>query len=261
MTRNRSGMTGAERTALDRRANGPTGTGDVKPWGRWATLGLGVIALLGGQALALAALAWWYGFHLEHFVNLAANGVAVTLIICISTPIQVLLLALMARGTGTSATEYLGLTLPRKSDVFIGIIAVVVFILASNAISKLLGRDIVTQFQLDIYRTARTAGYLPWLWLIAVVVAPIGEETLFRGFLFRGWHRAPGDAWFAIIVPALLWAFIHLQYDLYFMAQVFAMGLVLGWFRWVSGSTMLTILLHGLANGESMLETFMALHA
>ena len=48
MTRNRSGMTGAERTALDRRANGPTGTGDVKPWGRWATLGLGVIALLGG---------------------------------------------------------------------------------------------------------------------------------------------------------------------------------------------------------------------
>jgi membrane protease YdiL (CAAX protease family) len=58
-----------------------------------------------------------------------------------------------------------------------------------------------------------------------------------------------------------VWAFIHLQYDLYFMAQVFAIGLVLGWFRWVSGSTMLTILLHGLANGESMLETFMALHA
>src|SRR5437762_11213283 len=100
MARNRSGMTGAERTALDRRANGPTGTGDVKPWGRWATLGLGAIALLGGQALALAALAWWYGFHLEHFVNLAANGVAVTLIICISTPIQVLPLAVMARGTG-----------------------------------------------------------------------------------------------------------------------------------------------------------------
>ena len=64
-------MTGAERTALDCRSNGPIGTGDVKPWGRWATLGLGVIALLGGQASALAALAWWYGFHLEQFVNLA----------------------------------------------------------------------------------------------------------------------------------------------------------------------------------------------
>jgi membrane protease YdiL (CAAX protease family) len=34
-------------------------------------------------------------------------------------------------------------------------------------------------------------------------------------------------------------------------------GLVLGWFRWVSGSTILTILLHGLINLEGMLETFM----
>ena len=93
------------------------------------------------------------------------------------------------------------------------------------------------------------------------MVAPIGEETLFRGFLFRGWQRAPGDAWLAIIATALLWALIHLQYDLYFIAQVFAMGLVLGWLRWVTGSTVLTMLLHGLTNGEAMLETFVALDA
>ena len=109
--------------------------------------------------------------------------------------------------------------------------------------------------------TASTAGWLPWLLLTIVVVAPIGEETLFRGFLFRGWQRAPHDAWPVIIVTALFWAFIHLQYDLYFIAQVFAMGVVLGWFRWVAGSTILTILLHGLVNWEGMLETFMALHA
>jgi membrane protease YdiL (CAAX protease family) len=30
---------------------------------------------------------------------------------------------------------------------------------------------------------------------------------------------------------ALLWALIHLQYDLYNMAQVFGYGLVLGWLR------------------------------
>jgi len=41
------------------------------------------------------------------------------------------------------------------------------------------------------------------------------------------------------------------------MAQVLAYGLVLGWFRWVSGSAILTILLHGLINLEGMLETFM----
>jgi CAAX prenyl protease-like protein len=40
------------------------------------------------------------------------------------------------------------------------------------------------------------------------VVAPIGEETLFRGFLFRGWHRSPRDAW-PVIVTASLWALVQ----------------------------------------------------
>src|SRR5262249_25099376 len=137
---------------------GPAVTGEVKQWGRWATFGLGLIA----QAVALAALTWWYGLDLAGLLDLAADGGAVILIVCISTPIRGLLVALMSRRTGASG---------------------------------------------------------PWLWLTVVVVAPIGEETLFRGFPFRGWHRAPRDAWLVIIVTALLWAFVHLQYDLYFIAQ------------------------------------------
>jgi CAAX protease family protein len=37
-------------------------------------------------------------------------------------------------------------------------------------------------------------------------------------------------------------------------------GLLLGWLRWASGSTLLTMLLHGLINFEGMLETILALH-
>jgi uncharacterized protein len=92
------------------------------------------------------------------------------------------------------------------------------------------------------------------------VVAPIGEETMFRGFLFRGWHRAARDAWPVIIVIALLWALSHLQYDAFSMAQVFSSGLVLGWFRWKTGSTIPSMLLHGLLNCESMLETSLAFY-
>jgi hypothetical protein len=40
------------------------------------------------------------------------------------------------------------------------------------------------------------------------------------------------------------------------MAQVFAYGLVLGWFRWVPPA-LLTMLMHGLVNFEGMLETFL----
>jgi uncharacterized protein len=233
--------------------------GDVKPWGRWATLGLGVIALLAGQLVALTALTWWTGQGLAHWAEFGRDGIAVTLTICISTTVQVLLLALMAQQTCAGAAAYLGLRLPRKRDVVSGIIAVLIFIVVVDGISWLFGHDIVTPFQLDIYRTASAAGWLPWLWLTIVVVVPIGEETLFRGFLFRGWHRSPSDAWVAIAVTALLWAVIHVQYDLYVIAQVFVCGLLFGWFRWVTGSTILTMLLHALVNCEGMFETFMAL--
>ena len=232
----------------------------MKPWGRWATLGLGLIALLIGQMAALAVLIWGIGLSLGQVPDMASEAVPVILTVCISTPVQVLVLAVMARQTGASATDYLAWKVPRRIEVVVGISVILVFAAASDGISWLIGREIVSQFQVDMYRTASTGGYLPWLWLTVVVMAPIGEETLFRGFLFRGWLRAPRDVWPVIIVTAFIWAVSHLQYDLYFMTQVFVSGLVLGWFRWMSGSTILSMLLHGLLNCEGTLETFLTFH-
>jgi membrane protease YdiL (CAAX protease family) len=55
-----------------------------------------------------------------------------------------------------------------------------------------------------------------------------------------------------------LWALIHLQYDWYTTGQIFAFGLMLGWMRWATGSTILAILLHAMINLEGMLETLVA---
>ncbi|HZD88890.1 MAG TPA: CPBP family intramembrane glutamic endopeptidase [Pseudolabrys sp.] len=234
--------------------------GAVKPWGRFSTLGLGFIALLIGQMAALVALAAWYGRPLTQLPNLAQDGVAVSLLIWISTPVQVGILMLMSRQTGATARDYLALKMPRKAEVIVGILVMIAFIIIGNLVSWLLGQNIVTPFQFDIYRTAYAAGWLPVLWLAVAVVTPIGEETLFRGFLFRGWHKSPRDVWLVIAATSALWAMSHLQYDLFVIAQIFVVGLILGWFRWVTGSTLLTILLHGLVNCEGMFETFLALH-
>lgn len=233
---------------------------DVKPWGRAATFGLGAGALLAGQAAALMALTWWYGKSLGEMPDFSGDGIAVILVILVSTPVQVGLLALMARQTGAGAAGYLGLIMPRRADVMIGIAAVVAFVVVGNTISWLLGANIVTVFQSDIYRTANAAGLLPLLWFTVVVATPIGEEILFRGFLFRGWHRMPQDAWVVIFSTALLWALIHVQYDVFVVGQIFVCGLMLGWFRWATGSTLLTILLHALVNTEGMFETFLFSH-
>jgi hypothetical protein len=57
---------------------------------------------------------WSYWLELAQLPNLASDGVVVILVVCIATPIQVLLLALMARRAGANPADYLGLTLPRK---------------------------------------------------------------------------------------------------------------------------------------------------
>ena len=86
------------------------------------------------------------------------------------------------------------------------------------------------------------------------MVAPVGEEIAFRGFLYRGLMR-PGYEMLTIVAISVAWALLHIQYDWLGMAQIFAAGLTLGWFRWASGSTTLTIIMHVLINFEAMLET------
>jgi membrane protease YdiL (CAAX protease family) len=233
----------------------------TKAWGRWTALGLGLVAALVAQVPALMAYSWWFGLDVAHWADLPHSGVAVIVLVCVSTPVQIALLAFFARRAGVTATNYLGLTVPRGRDFALALVAAMVVIAVGDGINKLRGDDIVTPFQLDIYRTASAAGWLPWLWITVVMMAPIGEETLFRGFLFRSWNRSPRDAWTAIAMTALLWTAVHVQYELYVMGQVFVIGLAFGWVRWKTGSTLPTILMHCLLNGAGMLETFMALRA
>jgi membrane protease YdiL (CAAX protease family) len=112
----------------------------------------------------------------------------------------------------------------------------------------------VPPFQVEAVQSARDAGWLVALLLAIVVVAPVGDEIAFRGCLYRGLVR-PGHEWLAIIAIALAWALLHIQYDWLGMAQIFTAGLILGWFRWASSSTVLTIVMHVLINIEAMTET------
>ena len=232
---------------------------DQQPWGRLATFGLGLIALVGGQIAALVALSLWFGRSLAQLPDFSGDGVAVSIIIFVSIPVQSALLYLMASRPGGDAADYLGLKWPSPGELTFGIVATVALIAAGDALSWLLGRFIVTPFQSDIYRTATEAGWLAALWFAVIVVTPIGEETLFRGFMFRGWLRKPSDAWPVILLTAFLWAIVHVQYDWYVIAQVFGFGVLLGWLRWATGSTILTMVLHVLINVEGMLETLISL--
>ena len=227
---------------------------NVKPWGLFATFALGAIALLVAQLLGIVAVSGLYGFDLRQMGTISRDGGGIILFICVSAPVQVALLVAAARVRGNPMT-YLAYKLPRRGEVLFGIAALAALILVGDVISLLAGRSIVDPFQSDIYQAAQKANLFPLLLFAICVLIPISEESLFRGFLFRGWLQSPRNARPVIVLTAGLFAIIHVQYDWFLIGQVFAFGVLFGWMRWVTGSTLLTMLLHGLVNLEGMIET------
>ena len=226
------------------------------PWGLWATLGWVILAfVLSSVAGLIVVLIWRPDAIMGGGADMLKDGEVISITTIASAVVQVGMLALAAKLARWPVSEYLGLVRPATRPALIAIAVLIVFVLGYDGLTYLLGRDIVTPFQVDTYRTARDSGSLPLLWLTFVIVAPVAEEIMFRGFLFRGWVRSERSAIPAILVISLLFAAIHVQYDWFGILQVFFIGLLLAIARWRSGSTLLTILMHVLANLWATVET------
>jgi uncharacterized protein len=226
------------------------------PWGLWATLGWVILAfVLSAIAGVVALVIWRPDAVMSGGVDMLKDGPLISITTVASAVVQVGALALAAKLARWPAGEYLGLVRPATRPALIAIAVLIVFLLGYDALTYLLGRDIVTPFQLDTYRSARDSGTLPLLWLTFVIVGPIAEEIMFRGFLFRGWVRSERSAIPAILIISALFAAIHVQYDWFGILQVFFIGLLLAIARWRSGSTLLTILMHVLANLWATVES------
>jgi uncharacterized protein len=219
------------------------------------TLAWAIAAFVAGQVVATAVLLWWWHGDIHALAAAPYDGASVTLSVLILNPVTVGVLLLAVRFQRKDPAEYLALVWPQLRFLTIGIVGILVIIGATDAVLFATGRAVVSPFQTVSYTSAATEGWLVPMWLATVVVAPAGEEIMFRGYLFRGFVRTDRSAVPAIIVISLLWAAPHQQYDWTGMTEIFVAGLFLGWIRWGSGSTLLTFFLHALFNLEGMLET------
>jgi uncharacterized protein len=224
----------------------------MKVWGIWATLAFAILAFVLGQAMGFAVLSMVKTLDPG---RVDTDGTAVAIYTLVSNPVEIVTLVLAIQLLGTRALDYLGIDIPHRRDVAIAVAALAATIVAADAMTFALGKDMVPAFQIELHRTAREQGSLPWLWLAIIVAAPVGEELLFRGFMFRGFVHEPRDAVPGILIIALIWSMLHVQYDWFGTAQVFVIGLLFGFVRWRTGSTTLAILMHVLLNLESVVET------
>ena len=81
-----------------------------------------------------------------------------------------------------------------------------------------------------------------------VVVAPLIEEFLFRGFLYSQLRRSFLRDWGAVAVSSLVWTAIHFQYEVGILFFLFLFGLFLGYFRIKYNSLLIPVALHALNN-------------
>jgi membrane protease YdiL (CAAX protease family) len=90
----------------------------------------------------------------------------------------------------------------------------------------------------------------PWALLLfsitAMVLAPLFEETLFRGVLLPVLGQRYGGLW-GVVISALVFGIAHLS--LGELPALFVLGLGLGWLRLQSGRLGPSVLMHALWNG------------
>lgn len=167
-------------------------------------------------------------------------------------PTTVAVLWIAIRNRRESFTDYLGLIWPSGGELFRALAVMAIILLAEPWARFFVGAEMPSS-AFDDYRSARDSGAL-MIYLIAVCIAgPMMEEFVVRGFMFRGWSRSFLGPIGAIVLTSAVWALLHTQYDWFGDFVIFVTGLALGYFRWRSGSTWLTVMVHSATNFAIML--------
>lgn len=89
--------------------------------------------------------------------------------------------------------------------------------------------------------------------IMLVMIAPIAEELLFRGYLF-GKLRKYAPLWISILITSALFAAVHFAWNV--GLDVFALSIVLCLLRVITGSLWPSIMLHMLKNGVAFYFLF-----
>jgi membrane protease YdiL (CAAX protease family) len=239
----------------------------AKPWGFWATLGFSAVIFALFSALQLLTVIAFVSLakvqhpelDLEIYAkSLSSNGfcLAISEIVSglICTPLTLLFTKLRKN---ISVKSYIGFREPLKREWVEWLLILAAFLFLSDAVTFLLDRPIVPPFMVNAYKTTSS---LPILLFAIIIVAPIFEEIFFRGFLFQGIRYSRLGPIGAIGITSFIWAVIHVQYDIYGITTLFALGLLLGIARLKTGSIHLLMVMHSITSVVATIEMVLYVH-
>ena len=229
-------------------------------WKFWGTLAWGLMifaAMCVGQIGLVAYFVLSRGGALDpaSLITLVGNGRTIALSVLAGLPGVLAASWLAIRFTRISFADYLALRGFFWKWLLIGIVALAVLSQGWDWVAHTVGHEVAPGFMSEVLKSARADNSLWILVLSFCVAAPLTEEFMTRGFLYRGWSESFLRPLGAIVLSTLVWTCMHLQYDAFFLGQVFSIGLLFGYLRYRSNSTWLTVILHGLNNLAATLQT------
>lgn len=149
-----------------------------------------------------------------------------------------------------ASRESLGLSgLPTWTDIGLSPVGYVVSILLAMGLTA-----VFNLFPWFNANEVQNLGYSPYMmggervvaFILLVVIAPIAEEIVFRGFLY-GKLRIAAPKWLAILIISFLFGLIHFQWNV--GISVFAMSVVSCTLREITGTIYAGTLVHMINNG------------
>jgi membrane protease YdiL (CAAX protease family) len=234
-------------------------------WGFWATL-----------AWFSVCLAAWWGFSpLEHALLdgtalgrlIGTNFALGALNVLVGFAVPLLVLVAAVRMRGSSVRDYFGWLRPRGADVLLGIALALALQFVYYAFFYVAGADI-TGAAIAQWREEAAAGTPHWWPLLllwpSVLCAPLVEESVFRGFLWRGWAQSPLGPAATWLLTSVVFAAFHIPILMergavgagVALVQDFLLGLAFGWVRWRGGTSTASMPGHMAGNLVSPLYAF-----
>lgn len=176
------------------------------------------------------------------FGNIILYPVKTNLTMILSTPLIIYFFVWRMQKRGLDLTNELGLFFFNKSVFLKSTLLLAFFLVLEEIYMRALEIDVPVTFLNFMLSEPLILGVLT-----TIIIAPIIEEFIFRGFLLSQLKNTIGN-WGAISLSSLAWTLLHLQYEVKILFILFIFGLLLGFLRWKYNSLFLVMVLHAINN-------------
>ena len=241
----------------------------AKPsWNPWWGVSFVLLVFFGSQLLSGLLVSvyphakHWSGQRAADWLNNSVNAQFIYIVLAETLLLAALYLFLRRRKLGLAT---IGLRRPRWSDPVYGLAAVapyfVLYLLTVGVVSHLVPALNVNQQQQLGFNNVQGSGQLLMAFISLVVLPPIAEEIVVRGFLYSSLKKAMPMVW-AVVITSGIFAAAHLPEGgaagpLYIAAlDTFVLSLVLIYLREKTGGLWASMTLHAIKNGVAFAALF-----